>query len=216
MKKQLAILLFVLTMVSIPIFAANETIAEKSITYELKDVNSISLEAHDRYIVVKNSEDNLIHIEYFENNIEYLDIDSSTSDLQIKLSMDKKFKDYFFYTSPSELKMIEIRIPNNSISKLSIKNKSGNILISDIAISDKLVLDINNGDIETIRIEAPFIEMKAKNGNISGTIIGSWDDYSITSKIKKGNSNLPTEKRGGNKNLIIDCNNGDIDLEINK
>lgn len=38
------------------------------------------------------------------------------------------------------------------------------------------------------------IGLTAKNENISGAIIGSYDDYSISCDIKKGESNLPSSK----------------------
>ena len=58
------------------------------------------------------------------------------------------------------------------------------------------------------------MDLVAKNGNISGTIIGSYDDFSIQSEIKKGESNLPDNKNGGEKTLNISSNNGDVNIEF--
>ena len=55
-----------------------------------------------------------------------------------------------------------------------------------------------------------------KNGNIIGSIIGSYDDYSISCQIKKGKTNLPSKKDGGFKQLNVVVNNGDAKIEINK
>ena len=53
-----------------------------------------------------------------------------------------------------------------------------------------------------------------KNGNISGTIAGGYDDFAIISEIKKGESNLPGNKDNGEKTLNVSCNNGDVDIQF--
>lgn len=65
------------------------------------------------------------------------------------------------------------------------------------------------------RIDAgTSIALTAKNGDVTGTIAGGWDDFAITCSIKKGESNLPAEKPGGVKSLRVDCNNGDVALSF--
>ena len=61
--------------------------------------------------------------------------------------------------------------------------------------------------------EALERKLAAKNGDIKGTVIGSYDDFSIHVDSKKGNSNL-NNKDGGEKTLSISCNNGDINIEL--
>ena len=56
--------------------------------------------------------------------------------------------------------------------------------------------------------------MTVKNGNISGTITGSYDDFVIQTEIKKGKSNLPDNKDSGNKKLEVSGNNGDVNIEF--
>ena len=56
--------------------------------------------------------------------------------------------------------------------------------------------------------------LSAKNGDISGAVAGSYDDFSIHSEIKKGESNLPDNKDSGEKKLNVSCNNGDVDIEL--
>ena len=56
------------------------------------------------------------------------------------------------------------------------------------------------------------IALTAKNGDISGTVVGSCDDFAIRSAVKKGESNLPEAKDGGEKSLNVSCNNGDISI----
>ena len=57
------------------------------------------------------------------------------------------------------------------------------------------------------------ISLTSKNGNISGSVSGAYGDYTISCTIKKGNSNL-VSNAGGDKQLNLDCNNGDIDIQF--
>ena len=58
------------------------------------------------------------------------------------------------------------------------------------------------------------LTLTAKNGDISGTVIGSYDDFAIQSEIKKGDSNLPDNKDSGDKTLKVSSNNGDVNIEF--
>lgn len=78
-----------------------------------------------------------------------------------------------------------------------------------------VTLGSNGGNISFEKLNAKSsVTLNAKNGNIGGTIIGSYDDYSISCSIKKGESNLPAEKEEGTKRLIVSINNGDIDIDF--
>ena len=58
------------------------------------------------------------------------------------------------------------------------------------------------------------LSLTAKNGNISGTVAGSYDDFAIQTEIKKGDSNLPGDEASGSKALNVSCNNGDVTLNL--
>ena len=59
------------------------------------------------------------------------------------------------------------------------------------------------------------ITLTAKNADITGCVEGGWDDYTIRVTIKKGESNL-VDKEGGGKLLTVNCNNGNIDIDLKK
>ena len=76
-------------------------------------------------------------------------------------------------------------------------------------------LTVNGGDLSFGKIAAgSSVTLNAKNGNITGTSLGSWDDYAIACNVKKGECSLPENKTGGSKTLSVDCNNGDVAVEI--
>lgn len=58
------------------------------------------------------------------------------------------------------------------------------------------------------------INLVAKNGNITGSVIGNLNDFSISCNTKKDHCNLPTHKENGNKSLLVDCNNGDVNVDF--
>lgn len=76
---------------------------------------------------------------------------------------------------------------------MDISSNGGNIAFESLDVGNTLTLNV-------------------KNGNVSGTVVGSYDDFSIQSDIKKGESNLPDTKDGGGKTLHVSCNNGDVDI----
>ena len=62
-----------------------------------------------------------------------------------------------------------------------------------------------------------MIQIKAvddKNGDITGAVAGSYDDFAITSATKKGERILPDAKEGGEKTLDVTCNNGDVEISF--
>ena len=82
-------------------------------------------------------------------------------------------------------------------------------------MKDHISLTVNGGNIEFDGLDAgQEISLNAKNGDISGTILGRYEEYAIECNIKKGESNLPKQKKEGNKSLHVKNNNGDIAIEF--
>lgn len=87
--------------------------------------------------------------------------------------------------------------------------------MNQMSFLDELSISTNNGDIELSNVNCEkTIILDLKNGSISGSIKGSYDDYKINCSIKKGNSSLPTLKEDGEKILRVNANNGDINLSF--
>ncbi len=74
---------------------------------------------------------------------------------------------------------------------------------------------IRGGNITFENLDAgKSICLTVKNGNILGTVTGSYDDFEIQTKIKKGESSLPENKNDGEKTLNVSGNNGDVNIEF--
>lgn len=106
-------------------------------------------------------------------------------------------------------------IPNNLLNRLQITTTNETIKLNDISVNETLTLNSNGGNLEFDNTLADNqINLTAKNGNITGTIKGTWDDFSISCKYKKGTCNLPENKAGGTKSLNVNCNNGNIKIDF--
>ena len=101
------------------------------------------------------------------------------------------------------------------MTRLDVKTTNEAITVSSLAVSGEISLSSNGGDIV---FEELFVgkgmEATVKNGDITGSLVGGWDDFSMDVDIKKGECNLPTEKTGGEKTLSVSENNGDVNIEF--
>lgn len=165
----------------------SEPFEEKSYTPDTQ-VSEISLDVQDRAIDVSLSEDDQIHIQYSENSKEYYEISVSDEHvLTMTSASDKEWTDYVGTKTSAEHRVISLQVPD--------------------ALLEHLTLSTTNEDIS-------LPALTVKNGDIAGTVMGSYDDFAIQSELKKGESNLPERKDGGEKTLTVSSNNGDVSIEF--
>ncbi|MDF9664049.1 DUF4097 family beta strand repeat-containing protein [Bacillus wiedmannii] len=229
---------------------------EKSYSIEAGKISQISLSDMDRSVDVVKSNDNEIHITYFENDKESYEINvSDEKNLIMKASTNKELKDYVGLNSDKTHRNVKISVPRGMESGMEIKTSKGDINLSEINISGSVDAITSNGKIKAsnVAIEKSFkmetknddinlsnvnvkgsvdatvsngnldiekvavedtLKLDSKNGGINGTIVGSYDVFSISSKASKGKNNLPENKSGGDKKLDVNANNGDINLKF--
>lgn len=219
--KKITALLITLTAILVFALAAcsnNDTFTEKSYSSGDAEVEKVVVQVDNREVDISASQDNKIYINYFDGEKEYLDITvSENKELIIKLAVDKNWTDAVGVKPSKEYRKIQIKLPDALLASLSVSTTNENIKVAALSFNDKIDLTSNGGDITCERINAgKSISLTAKNGSISGSIIGGWDDYQISCSIKKGNCNLPALKEGGEKLLSADCNNGDINIQFVK
>lgn len=191
---------------------SGEQFEEKSYTSDTQ-INEINLDVQDREIEVSISRDNRIRIDYFENSKEAYDI--SVSDENILTMTSKSNKDWTDYIGgkPSaENRKIFLQIPDALLDNITLSTTNENISLPALTVTWSISVSANGGDIAFESLNADTIDLAVKNGDISGTIAGSYDDFSVHSEIKKGEGNLPDSKDGGEKLLNVSANNGDIDI----
>ena len=166
---------------------------------------------------VSLSMDEQVHIKYYENNKEFYDISSDKNVLTMKSASDKEWTDYIGGKPSDEYRKISLQIPNALLENLTLSTTNEDITLSALAVNEDINISANGGNITFNDLEAQnAVTLNVKNGNISGTIVGSYDDFSIQSEIKKGESNLPGNKDSGEKKLKVSSNNGDVNIDFVK
>ncbi len=187
-------------------------------TADAAQIEEINIDVRDRQIEVSLSEDGKIHIIYFENSRETCDI--TVSDEKVLTMTDagsKSWTDYIGGKPPAENRKISLQIPDAFLDTLALSTTNENISIPSLAVTGSISLSSNGGNITFDSLDVgDTLLLTVKNGDISGTVKGSYDDFAIQTEIKKGESSLPDRKEGGDKTLQVSCNHGDVNVEFVK
>ena len=191
---------------------------EEKVYTPVKQVREINLDVQDREIEVALSEDEQVHIKYFENSDESYDISISDENvLTMNSTSNKGWSDFISVQAPNEARKILLQIPDALLESLTISTTNEDISISKLTVTDGISITSNGGNIAFDGLDTGIsISLTAKNGDIEGTVIGGWDDFAIKCNVKKGDSNLPESKDGGEKVLNVSGNNGDVNIEFVK
>ena len=194
----------------------DESYEKKSYSSMGTQISEVCIDVRDRQVEVTLSADEQIHIDYYENSKEYYDISVCENRVLTMTSVhDKEWTDYIGGKASADVRKISVQLPDSLLKTLSILTTNENISMSPLTLTGDISLSANGGNIFFDELEAGnAITLDVKNGNISGTISGSYDDYAISCTVKKGESNLPSDKRAGNKKLSVTANNGDVTVEI--
>ena len=205
--------------ISIAILSGCST-KQTDFTQKNYSVNSsqIQIITIDRKIDVELSDDDKIYIDYYESEQEFFNIAvSDDHTLTMSYDTEKQLTDYIGGNAPLQNRTIRLRIPQNLLSSLIIKTTNEDITLPSLTVTDSVSMYVNHGNIQFDTLDAGnTISLETKNGNINGTILGSYDDFTIESSAKKGENHLPESKAGGNKILKVFTNNGDIQIDIKK
>lgn len=196
--------------------SSQQTFEEGSYSSAGEEVRAVTVDVSDREVLIGVSADGQVRIEYSESEKEYYDISlSEEGELTMTLVLDKQWTDFIGTKPAIEDRTIRLYLPDGLLSSLKVTTTNEEIVLSPLSVAGSVALDSNGGDVRfdsvLVGAEASFA---AKNGNIVGSLVGGWDDFSISCTVKKGESNLPESKPGGEKSLAVDCNNGDVAIEF--
>ncbi len=220
MKKLTALLV---TLIGVLVFAlsgcsSGDVFTAKSYTGGESEITKVTVRVEDRELEISASENDRVYIDYFDGEKEYLDISvSDNGELTVEMAYEKDWTDFIGAKPSAEYRKIKIRLPDNLIKSLSASTTNEDIKITALTVTESVTLESNGGSIQCERVGVGNgISLNAKNGDITGSVIGGWDDFAITCKIKKGECNLPLNKDGGEKSFSAECNNGNIDIRFVK
>ncbi|MBN1047028.1 hypothetical protein DVW08_17000 [Clostridium botulinum] len=188
----------------------------QSYVSENTEITAVNIDVRDRAIEVSLSTDNQVHIDYFESDKEsYNILVSDDHVLTMTAANNKDWTDYIGGKSSAGARKISLQLPDSLLSALTLTTTNNDIQLSELSVQGDISLSTNGGNIVFDKLNAGnTINLTAKNGNIEGSIIGSYDDFTISCDIKKGDCNLPTDKQNGVKTLNVSNNNGDVDIEF--
>lgn len=182
-------------------------------------INGIILDVRDRQIEVSLSEDEQVHIQYSENSKEHYEISVSDENVLTMVSAsDKEWTDYVGGKPNAKDRKILLRIPDALLDTLTLSTTNEDISLPVLTVTGSISISSNGGNVSFENLDVGnALYLTVKNGDISGTVIGSYDDFDIQTEIKKGDSNLPDNKEGGGKTLNVTSNNGNVKIEfVNK
>ena len=180
-------------------------------------IEQIVVDVADRALEIGASEDGYVRIDYFDGEKEHLEIVPENGQLTVRLVYNKNWTDYIGGKPSAEYRKIKISVPNDTVAALSAKTTNENIRLAALSFTESVSLDSTGGSIVCERVNVgKSIDLTAKNGDITGSVLGGMDDFSISCTYKKGDCNLPESKPGGTKSFTASCNNGNIDIEFVK
>ena len=193
----------------------SEPFTEKDYTADGEKITEVYIDVRDRAIKVSLSADDQIHMKYFENATEYYNISVSDNVLTMRAENDKDWTDYLGGKSISDSRTIILQVPEKLLTVLDLSTTNEDISLSPITVTNEVSLSSNGGNIIFDKLSVgKAITLNVKNGDITCSVAGSYDDYAILGTIKKGKSNLPGDKADGEKTLHVSANNGDIDIQF--
>ncbi len=193
----------------------SEPFEEKNYTPDTQ-IKGFNLDVRDREIEVSLSGDEQVHIKYYENSKEYYDISVSDENvLTMTIASNKDWTDYIGGKPSAENRKILLQIPDALLDTLTLSTTNEDIILSAFAVTGSINMSSNGGNIIFGNLDVGnALYLSVKNGDISGTVIGSYEEFAIQSELKKGESNLPGNKDSGEKTLNVSSNNGDVNIEF--
>lgn len=193
----------------------SEPFKKKNFTPDTQ-VNGINLDVRDREIEVVLSKDEQVHIQYSENSKEYYEISVSDGNLLTMVNAsNKEWTDYIGGKPSAEDRKIVLQVPTALLDTVILSTTNEDVFLPVLAVTGSIDVSTTGGNITFENLDVGnTLTLTVKNGDISGTVAGSYDDFAIQSEIKKGDSNLPNNKESGKKMLNVTSNNGDINIEF--
>ena len=128
---------------------------------------------------------------------------------------NKKWTDYIGWKTSDENRKILLEIPDALLDTLILSTTNEDIILPTLSVNKSISISSNNGNINFEHLDVGHaLYLTAKNGDIDGMVIGSYDDFSIQTEIKNGDSSLPDKKDGGEKMLSVSSSNGNVNVEF--
>lgn len=214
MFRKLVMLVLSTVLLCLPAALGEEAGVEQ--TFDPALVTSIYLDVWERQVRVCPSEDGLIHLRYTEAEREaYTAVVSPQKALRITLAQDKGLWDYVGLLPEVSQRTVTLALPQAAFECISLATAGETLSVEKMPCAQQVVLCNRDGEIVFDGLQAgKSIVITQKNGHVKGTVVGGYDDFAIACTVKKGQSTLPTQKAGGDKELCVKCNHGNVSIDF--
>ena len=112
------------------------------------------------------SEDEQVHIQYFENSKEYYDISVSDENvLTMTSTSNKEWTDYIGVKASAENRKIFLQIPDALLENLMLSTTNEDIKLSALAVKGSMDISSNGGNITFENLDVgSTLTLNVKNG----------------------------------------------------
>lgn len=179
----------------INIFNGQSNTLVDSKEYKIDDIiGDIYINSDVADIYINNSDDNIIKVELYSDNVRNHNIELSNNDLKIDLEDNNKF----FFTKQSR---IVLYVPKEFNDKFEITDNAGDIKASNFE-NASFKIKVTTGDVKIDR--ADVIDVLTTTGDIYNNNVNIINVVCTTGDIELGNIN---------KSLNLKTTTGDIEIE---
>lgn len=106
-----------------------------------------------------------------------------------------------------------LRVEDGTFGTLALENSNGDTKLTDVKASGSLQHRSHFGALSFSGLESPSLTLRAENGDIRGTLVGSEQEYKISSSVKYGDSNLQNRMEGKNT-LEVESEFGSVRIDF--
>lgn len=199
----------------------NEELTER--TFSADGIRGIEISALSDDVKIGVSNDGLVHFSYWAGRYKDYSIDMGTDTLTLRENVTKDFRIGFSLNHGTST----LLIPEKILQELKVSTVSGNVdivafckalsigttsgKISLEGASEILTVKTVSGNVTLRGFDAKSAKIGTVSGNISGTLAGSVNDYSVRLQTVSGTKNLK-EKEAGERRLELSTVSGNMEI----
>lgn len=194
--------------------SASDDFTAGTYSHSADEIQNIVIDVQDRAVTVSPSEDGQVHIDYFHSPKEFYNITLDNGTLHMKYDENKNWTDFIGVKPSDNVRRIDVYVPEDALSSLSVDTTNETITVNSLTVSGSVRLKSNWGDVRFSGLDTKSLSMETKNGDIKGSVAGSYDDYTFSvNKKDKDKSNI-SSGGSGERRLSVRTNNGDVSISF--
>ncbi len=109
----------------------------------------------------------------------------------------------------------EVYAENVKAKDMGVHTVSGEIRLISVE-GQQISISSTSGSAQIDRADFEELDFDTVSGNISGTVVGAFEDYRIISDTVSGSSSLPSHKDSGERTLDLSSVSGSFEIEFEK